>query len=135
MKTQILATLENARQYTLAVADGMPAEHYHFKPANEVWDFNELMHHIGYGIYWWEENLIRQQESEWNPPKVTTSKKQTIAYLEKAFDFLKQQLEGLSGDKVAVQGFHATIDHITHHRGQATIHLRCKGIVPPEYRY
>jgi uncharacterized damage-inducible protein DinB len=35
----------------------------------------------------------------------------------------------------AVQGFHATIDHITHHRGQAVIYLRSNGITPPEYTY
>lgn len=27
----------------------------------------------------------------------------------------------------------ATLDHITHHRGQAIIYLRCNNIAPPEY--
>ncbi|MEM6517680.1 MAG: DinB family protein, partial [Bacteroidota bacterium] len=26
-----------------------------------------------------------------------------------------------------------TIDHVTHHRGQATIYLRMNGIKPPDY--
>jgi uncharacterized damage-inducible protein DinB len=34
-----------------------------------------------------------------------------------------------------VKGFQATIDHITHHRGQAVLHLRGQGITPPEYVY
>lgn len=129
MKKTLLPTLENARKYTLEVAAAMPAEQYHFKPANDIWSFAELLHHIGYGIFWWEENFMRQQEAEWAPPAATTTKKATIAYLEQAFD----HLENSTGENE--QGFHATIDHITHHRGQATVYLRCQGIVPPTYIY
>ncbi|WP_133177801.1 DinB family protein [Chitinophaga parva] len=129
MKNALLPTLENARKYTLEVAEAMPAEQYHFKPANGIWSFAELLHHIGYGIFWWEENFMRQQEGEWAPPAATTTKKATIAYLKQAFD----HLENSPGENE--QGFHATIDHITHHRGQATIYLRCQGIEPPTYIY
>ena len=72
---------------------------------------------------------MRQQEAEWAPPAATTTKKAIIAYLEQAFD----HLENSTGENE--QGFHATIDHITHHRGQATVYLRCQGIVPPTYIY
>lgn len=50
MKTQLLTTLENAKNYTLGLAGSMPEKNYDFKPAPAVWTFGELLHHIGYGI-------------------------------------------------------------------------------------
>jgi uncharacterized damage-inducible protein DinB len=135
MKTQLLKTLENSRNYTLAVADIMPENEYESKPNGPAWNFRELMNHIAYGIEWWQDNYIKQTEKSWDPPAARTTKKQTIAYLRQAYDALQNTLnsEDLNEDKI--QGFHATTDHITHHRGQAIIYLRCRGIEPPEYIY
>lgn len=133
MKEQLLATLANAKEYTLAVAAAMPEEHYGFKPVDEVFTFNELLHHIAYGIYWWEENYIRQKETDWAPPTVTISKEATARYLTGAFTELKKSVKNLPAGDAAVHAFYTTIDHITHHRGQATTYLRCKGIMPPAY--
>lgn len=135
MKTQLLTTLENAKNYTLSVAEAMPEKSYDFKPTPAVWTFGELLHHIGYGIGWWEENYIKQQPSDWNPPAATTRKAATIAYLEQAFAALKGNMENTPLSDQVVAGFYATIDHVTHHRGQATVYLRKQGIVPPEYVY
>ncbi|HVI44989.1 MAG TPA: DinB family protein [Chitinophaga sp.] len=135
MKKQLLSTLENARKYTLHVAGAMPAADYHFKPASEVWTFNELMHHIGYGIRWWHENYILQLTADWNPSTITRTPKATQDYLSAGFDLLEATLQKTAPDEKAVIGFYATLDHITHHRGQATVYLRCKGITPPEYTY
>jgi hypothetical protein len=38
-------------------------------------------------------------------------------------------------DEKSVYGAYATLDHITHHRGQAVLYLRTHGIEPPEYVY
>ncbi len=48
----------------LAVATAMPDNGYGFKPAEEVWDFRELIHHIAYGIQWWEDNYIKGKKTE-----------------------------------------------------------------------
>jgi uncharacterized damage-inducible protein DinB len=135
MNTPLLTTLENSKQYTLSVAGSMPDTAYGFKPADEVWTFGELLHHIAYGIQWWEANYIKGQQTEWAPPAAVINKKEVTAYLEKAYNGLKKTLSnGKLSDK-AVSGFHATLDHITHHRGQAVTYLRCQGITPPEYVY
>jgi uncharacterized damage-inducible protein DinB len=34
-----------------------------------------------------------------------------------------------------IKGFFATMDHITHHRGQIIVYLRGNGITPPEYTW
>lgn len=119
----------------MAVAEAMPEHLYHTRPAETVWPFGELMHHIAYGIQWWEENDVKGNSVAWDPVPVKKSKREVMDYLSQAYASLSNTIreEKLSDD--AVRGFHATIDHITHHRGQAILHLRCQGIEPPEYIY
>ena len=128
-------TLENSKNYTLAVTEAMPADAYEFKPANAVWNFRELLHHIAYGIQWWEQNYIKAVESTWNPPVVKSNKEEINSYLQQAYGSLKDSISTSKTNDDLIKGFYATIDHITHHRGQAVLYLRCKGIIPPEYIY
>jgi len=88
-----------------------------------------------YGIEWWENNFIQGKKVEWDQPPAKSNKKEVIAYLNKAYTSLKDTIgKGKLADD-AVKGFYTTLDHITHHRGQAIVYLRCKGITPPEYVY
>jgi uncharacterized damage-inducible protein DinB len=135
MKEQLLATLENSRNYTLQVAEGMPSQSYQFKPVETVWNFRELMHHIAYGIQWWEENHVKGNQTAWSPIEVKNNKKEVIAYLNLAFDSLRNTVHKQKVNDENLKGFNATIDHITHHRGQAVTYLRCCGITPPDYVY
>lgn len=135
MKEHLLTTVENSRNYTLAVAEAMPEHLYHFRPSEAIWDFTELLNHIAYGIEWWNDNYIKKIQTEWNPPAAEKTRKQVIGYISQAYASLKDTIskESLNDDKI--KGFYATTDHITHHRGQAVIYLRCQGITPPEYTY
>lgn len=132
---QLISTLETSRAYTLAVAEAMPGKDYGTKPAGAGWNFGELLQHIAYGIGWWEDNYIKGNKTDWAPPAEKHAKQQVITALSNAYDQLKQTVEDGKLSPETVQGFHATIDHITHHRGQAVLHLRCHGIEPPEYTY
>ncbi|NII29108.1 DinB family protein [Pseudoflavitalea sp. X16] len=135
MQAPLIKTLQNSRNYTLQVAEAMPEKLYDSKPAGAGWNFREQLHHIAYGIQWWENNYMKGNKTDWQPPATKKNKKEIMAYLNEAYDGLQQTLEQgkLSAD--AVQGFHATIDHITHHRGQAVLHLHVQEIEPPEYTY
>lgn len=135
MKKQLLETLKNSKSYTLAVLQAMPENLFDFKPAATVWDFNEQFNHIAYGIKWCNENYIQGSESAWSPPLSKTHKGEIINSLENAFDSLKGYIEDNDLTEKAINGFHSTLDHVTHHRGQAIIYLRCNGITPPEYIY
>src|SRR5882757_1364125 len=114
MKEHLSAVLENSKTYTLAVANLMPETGYEFKPNEEIWNFRELLHHIAYGIEWWEDNYIKEKKTEWDQPPAKANKKEVIAYLNKAYASLKDTIskEKLTDD--AVKGFHATLDHVTH---------------------
>jgi len=58
-----------------------------------------------------------------------------MAYLNQAYDSLKETLttETLNDDRV--NGFHSALDHITHHRAQCIVYLRINGITAPEYSH
>jgi uncharacterized damage-inducible protein DinB len=133
MKAHLLSVLENSRNYTLAVAESMPENLYHSKPTEGIWNFGELLQHIAYGIKWWEENYIKAIQTEWNPPAVKNNKEQAIEKLELAYASLKDTLGKTTITDSVIKGFYSTTDHITHHRAQAVIYLRCKGIIAPEY--
>jgi hypothetical protein len=135
MKNELLKLIENSKNYTLSVAQTMPEDMYSFKPTDDVWDFNELLQHIAYGISWWEENYIKMNRIDWSPAVLNVGKQDIIKNITEAYDSLKKTVEVMKLSDIALKGFYATLDHITHHRGQAILYLRCKGMVPPEYSY
>lgn len=136
MKKQLLDTLHRAKDYTLAVAGAMPEKDYAFKPEGAGWNFAELLNHIGYGVQWWQNNYLLGKQTQWQPLVLNDEKNHVLDYLAKVFQDLEETCQGLSlsNDREQI-GFHATLDHVTHHRGQAVVYLRCHGITPPEYIY
>jgi len=134
MKEQLLTTLENSRNYTLAVLKAMPEANYHSQPIKEIMSFSELLNHIAYGIIWWKENVILGKETDWEPPK-TKNQEDTVNYLNQAYDTLRKTVEKAEVNDNFLNAFHSTMDHITHHRGQAVLHLRYNNIKPTEYSF
>lgn len=133
MKAQLLSTIENSRAYTLAIAEAMPEDRLNFRPVPTVWSFLELMNHIAYGVVWWTENCIRKVKTPWDPPAPYKTKADTKRSLQQSFDYLNEVLNAADLDHETIHGVFATLDHITHHRGQATTYLRCNEITPAEY--
>lgn len=135
MKAQLEKTLQISRDYTLTVAEAMPEESYGFKPSEVVWSFKELLNHIAYGIQWWEENHVKGKQTEWAPPLDKETKAAVIDYLRHAYYSLEKTINSVELTDESVNWFYATLDHITHHRGQAITYLRCQEIASPEYTY
>lgn len=136
MKKQALETLEKVKNYTLQVAQTMPEDGYGFRPEGVAWNFGVLLNHLAYGIQWWEENYIHTTETDWDPPELEESKEAVLQYLQTKFQNLESTCNQLSfDDPKEMMGFFSTLDHITHHRGQAVIYLRIQGLTPPEYTY
>jgi len=136
MKKQLLETLKKATHYTLAVAAMMPEKEYTFKPGGAAWNFAELLNHTGYGLQWWKTNYLLGKETAWEPPVLQQTRSEVLNYLTQVFQDLEDTCAQLSMNTEAeVYGFHATLDHLTHHRGQAVLYLRCQGHTPPEYIY
>ncbi|MCI0750457.1 MAG: hypothetical protein L0Y35_01335 [Flammeovirgaceae bacterium] len=55
--------------------------------------------------------------------------------LNQFYDSLKETIQKINLTEQTMMGFYATLDHITHHRGQAVFYLRAQHIAPPEYMY
>jgi uncharacterized damage-inducible protein DinB len=132
---QLLETIQNSRNYTVSVAEAMPENLYGFKPVETIWSFGELMNHIAYGIDWWKDNFIKGHEVAWNQPMPKSGKAEVLSLIQKAYNNLEEAIINSEFSLEFVKGFHATLDHITHHRGQAVVYLRSKGITPPEYTF
>jgi len=135
MQDALLTTLENSRTYTLAVAEAMPENLYDSKPVGAGWNFRELLDHMAYGIMWWENNFVKGNKIEWNPPASKKNKKEVINYLNQSYDSLQSTIQKEKPTDRVMTGFFATLDHITHHRGQAVLFLKAQNIAPPEYMY
>lgn len=130
-------------QLSVAVARAMPAEDYGFKPHSESMTFGELMAHIATTNYQFCAGL-----KDTAPPAMPAAagKDAIVKFLGDSFDYCSAVIPSLTEEALGKQ--HNSPDgrlmgreillamyvHVAHHRGQAEIYLRDKGIRPPGYR-
>ena len=131
------------RDLSVAVAEAMPAEQYGFKPHPESMNFGEVMTHIATTNYQFCAGL---KDAE--PPALPnpTEKAGIVKFLSDSFAYCGDVLPTLTEEQL--EKSHNSPDghlpgreillamfvHVAHHRGQAEIYLRDKGIRPPGYR-
>ena len=128
---------------SIAVAQAMPADQYGFRPHPESMNFGELMSHIATTNYQFCAGL-----KDTDPPAMPspTDKDAVVKFLNDSFDYCSNVIVNLTEDQLSRR--HSSPDgnlpgrevllamyvHVAHHRGQAEIYLRDKGIKPPSYR-
>jgi uncharacterized damage-inducible protein DinB len=136
---------ETSKSLSLAVADAMPADAYSFKATAAEMDFGEQINHIAAanGSYCsaalGEKNPIGKPE---NTSKAAAIKNLTASYdycmggLSKLNDKGLQETVNRSGTTMSkFELFWGGFTHAAHHRGQAEVYLRLKGITPPAYKF
>ena len=136
-----------AREWTKAYLDKMPEEAYGFKPVPEVRSFAEQMLHLaganfGYG------GMAFRKATPYKPQDFTKDEYKSKAMVSKvvmeSYEFVIDALKGLSDAKLdemlagrggaklsRAEVLLNAFEHQTHHRGQTTLYLRMKGVVPP----
>ncbi|MEM8908729.1 MAG: DinB family protein [Bacteroidota bacterium] len=143
-KTEFLSRWDHAQDYSVQVAEAMPASEYHFRPTRNVRSFAEILIHIGTAIpYLASQGLPSVKLISYQG--TLRDKAAIIAFLRHAYKNVRQVVE-TTESKVFEQSVRfwagkASIrkilnlanDHVTHHRGQATIYLRLQEIQPPAY--
>lgn len=127
----------------VAVAEAMPSEQYGFRPHPDSMDFGQLMAHIATTNYQFCAGLKDTKTPVLPSPK---DKDGIVKFLSDSFEYCSAAIDELS--EAQLDAPHDSPDgrmpgrdvilamyvHVAHHRGQAEIYLRDKGIVPPRYR-
>jgi uncharacterized damage-inducible protein DinB len=147
---------KTTEELTLAVANAMPAESYSFKPNPEEMSFGQLMAHIAVANQNACANASGLERPAYTPKiaeyakapqKVDVDKETAIAFLTSSFDFCNKAVGTATPERLDsvvgppnrnLTGFEwlwSYFTHTAHHRGQAEVYLRVKGIKPPEYKF
>jgi len=127
---------------SVAVAQAMPVEQYGFRPHPDSMNFGELMVHIAATNYLFCAGL-----KDSDPPALSspTEKDAVVKFLSDSFDYCAAVIPNLTdeqlnkthnspdGKLLGREILLALYVHVAHHRGQAEIYLRDKGIRPPSY--
>jgi uncharacterized damage-inducible protein DinB len=142
-----------SKQFTLAVADAMPAEFYSFKPNPEEMTFGEQMVHIAGGnVFRFNQITGIEPPFAFNPAKPSpTDKQSAMKMLEQSFDYVIRVLPTITSDQLKrtwhIASWKGRTDpdgramlinmlvHTAHHRAQCEVYLRVKGIKPPDYTF
>lgn len=139
-------------EFTLAVAKSMPADQYGFRPVPIEMSFGQLMVHIAVADLnacalssgMTHPAVPPQLSAALNDPKIAIDKDAAVSFVSDTFDFCNKALASMDEVKLnAVAGgqrkmtgrewLWSYFTHTAHHRGQAEVYLRLKGIKPPDY--
>ncbi len=144
---QMVADWQRAKTYTKAYLDAMPEDGYALKPTPEMRSFAEQMLHLADGNYF----LVSAASGKPGPLGKESAEKtiaQTKAATTKAvmdsYDYIIASIQSMTPaqmqESMKIAGkeipkfmaINKAFEHQTHHRGQATVYLRLKGVKPPQ---
>jgi uncharacterized damage-inducible protein DinB len=142
-----------SKQFTLDVANAMPAELYSFKPNPEEMTFGEQMIHIaGSNVFRFNQITGIKPPFGFDPAKPPASDKQSVLkLLDQSFDYVIEVLPKITPEQLQrtwhIPSWKGRNDpdgramivnmfvHTAHHRAQCDVYLRAKGIKPPDYTF
>jgi uncharacterized damage-inducible protein DinB len=140
---------QQAKAWTKAYLEAMPAEHYGFKPVPEIRAFADQFLHAAQSTFALgataTDRVNPYAGKEFSEDKDVQQKDAAIKRVMEAYDFVIEGLKATTDEKfnAVVPARRGTVmapkwqllqwafTNQTHHRGQTTIYLRLKGIVPP----
>ena len=144
---------EISRQFTLDVANAMPAGLYSFRPNPEEMTFGEQINHIAIANAY-RFNQITGVKTPFdidlkNPP--VSDKASAVKLLQQSFDYVLQVLPNVTNQQMKrtwhIPSWKGRPDpdgramilnmfvHTAHHRAQCEVYMRAKGIKPPDYTF
>jgi uncharacterized damage-inducible protein DinB len=150
---EFIADWKVSKQFTLDVANAMPAEFYDFKPNPDEMTFGEQMVHIAVGNAFRFQQITGIQtpfavDLSKMPP---TDKPSATKMLEQSFDYVIAVLPQITLEQLKrtwhIPSWKGRTDpegramiinmfvHTAHHRAQCEVYLRIKGIKPPDYTF
>jgi uncharacterized damage-inducible protein DinB len=145
MLAKLAGHWNTSKQFTLAVADQMPAADYSFKPNKDEMSFGEQMAHIATSNAYFFSVLTGEKSPIAKPADY--EKATVMKLLGDSFDYCAgilpkltpEQLHGIydtpDGKMTGFEVILFAMDHTAHHRGQTEVYLRVKNIKPTDYRF
>lgn len=145
VKAIVLKHLQTSRDFTLKVADQMPASAYDFKLTPPQMSFGGQLVHLSEAFDEFLSPLTGESLNLGKPPSM--SKPDVIAFVRKSFDASIAAVSKLTaaqisktyntgqGPTTGLDMLLELLDHTTHHRASAEMYLRAKGITPTEYQF
>jgi uncharacterized damage-inducible protein DinB len=142
-----------SKQFTIDVANAMPAEFYSFKPNPEEMTFGEQMIHIaGSNVFRFNQITGIKPPFPFDPAKPPASDKQNVLkLLDQSFDYVIDVLPKITPQQLQrtwhIPSWKGRNDpdgramivnmfvHTAHHRAQCDVYLRAKGTKPPDYTF
>jgi len=145
VKAAVLKHLQTSRDFTLKVADQMPAASYDFKLTPPQMSFAGQMVHLSQSFNEFLSPMTGEAGSSGKPASM--SKTDVMAFVRKSFDDAIAKVSKLTpaqisktyssgeGTMSGLELLMELLDHTTHHRASAEMYLRAKGITPTEYQF
>ena len=155
VKEALVKHWKTSGEFTAAVANAMPADGYTFRPNPEEMSFGQLMAHIASvnlnacaNASGMTKPALPPKIAEWaKDRKVEVDKEAAVQFLHDSFDFCNQAVASMTPERMdtvvgpparnltGYEWLWAYFTHTAHHRGQAEVYLRVKGIKPPDYKF
>jgi len=143
--TELITHWEASKALSRAVAAAMPEDSYSFKATDAEMTFGGQMNHIAAGNGSYCSAAIGTKSPIGKPTdetKATATKNLTVAYdycidgLKELTDTdLQKTVKRGGNDVTKFELFWGGFTHSAHHRGQAEVYLRLKGVTPPSYKF
>jgi uncharacterized damage-inducible protein DinB len=140
-----IAKQKHAKEYTIQVAEKMPAGKYGFKPSPEEMSFDEQLLHTARLMQFLCKTFLNGSANPVKIPDSATDKDATIRLLNSVYDYTIVTLQNFKAVQLSdtvsffvkptnkLQIINLLNDHQTHHRAQLIVYLRINGIKPPDY--
>ncbi len=145
IKASIIKHLKTSEDFTVKVAEAMPANDYSFKLTPAQMSFAQQLTHLTQGLDYFTSSFVGEKP---NPPKpASMDKAAVIAFVKAGYEKTLDRVSKLTPDQLAksyqseegnMTGFELLLgmmEHSTHHRACAEMYLRAKGVTPPEYEF
>lgn len=145
IKAAVLKHLKTSRDFTLKVADQMPASSYDFKLTPAQMSFAQQLVHLSQAFDYFLASFSGEKPNPGKPKSM--NKDDVIAFVKTSFDEGIEKISKLTpeqlsksykteeGTMTGTDMLLGVLDHTTHHRASAEMYLRAKGITPTEYQF
>ena len=146
----LVADFERSKTMSLAYIEAMPEDQFGFKPTEGGRSFAEQMLHGAQGTIGLSANgtgeIAIYKDMNIEKEAAFHTKSEVRRLVSESFDFAIAGIQNMDAsklDEIVVRGpfkvsrlgwIQKANEHVGHHRGQAAIYLRLKGITPPQYQ-